>query len=159
MGRVAGWTDSPVLAGQRDVSPGSGGPAGARPSSRTATRPRPTAHTDPLSPPYRRRPRSRVAAARDADGAVEDLQADGAAELRLQRLGRGAAGGRWAGGAGARGLGALRRRYQQAAEHGGGGRRDGVTSPCVLTSPCVVTSSPRAGGGGRGSGAERRCHV
>lgn len=94
MGCAAGWADSPVLGRQLDAGPGSGGPAGAQPAPHSS--PRPTARTDPLSPPRRRRrrgrPRSRVAAARDADGAVEDLQADGAAELRLQRLGRGARG-------------------------------------------------------------------
>lgn len=68
---------------------------------------------------------SRVSAARDADGAVIDLQADGAAELRLQRVG----------GAGWRIAGARPRprarpraaRHQQAPQHGGGhGTRRGV---------------------------------
>lgn len=140
MGCAAGWADSPVLARQRDAGPG--GPAGAQPAPHSS--PRPTARTDPLSPPRRRRrgrPRSRVAAARDADGAVEDLQADGAAELRLQRLGRGAGGGRRAGGAGPRGLGALRRRHQQAAEHGGGGRegRGGARRRDVAVRRDVIT--------------------
>lgn len=141
MGCAAGWADSPVLARQLDAGPG--GPAGAQPAPHSS--PRPTARTDPLSPPRRRRrrgrPRSRVAAARDADGAVEDLQADGAAELRLQRLGRGAGGGRRAGGAGPRGLGALRRRHQQAAEHGGGGRegRGGARRRDVAVRRDVIT--------------------
>lgn len=72
-------------------------------------------------PPF---PGSRVSAAGDADGAVENLQADGAAELRLQRLG-GGAGGRWRPRGPARGLGPLRRRHQQVPEHGGGGRGRG----------------------------------
>lgn len=72
-------------------------------------------------PPF---PGSRVSAAGDADGAVENLQADGAAELRLQRLGGGAGGRRRPRGP-ARGLGPLRRRHQQVPEHGGGGRGRG----------------------------------